>query len=94
MRIVVNGQPMEVGEGLTVEQLLAQLGVRREYTAVAVNREIAPRAGYATIVLREGDRVEIVHPMAGGAAGAPEGRGWRTDGPGARGAEGEDGHVG
>ncbi len=83
---------MEVAEGLTIEQLLAQLGVRREYTAVAVNREIAARAGYATTVLREGDRVEIVHPMAGGAGGAPPGR--RACGLRARGAEGEDGHVG
>lgn len=94
MRIVVNGQPMEVGEGLTIEQLLAHLGVRREYTAVAVNREIAARAGYATTVLREGDRVEIVHPMAGGAADDSPGQGRRGRGPGARGAEGEDGHVG
>ena len=54
-------------EGVTVEDLLAKLGVRRDYTAVAVNRQIAPRSGYATTVLRDGDRVEIVHPMAGGA---------------------------
>jgi sulfur carrier protein len=67
MRIVVNGQPMELAEGVTVEDLLARLGVRRDYTAVAVNRQIAPRSGYATTVLRDGDRVEIVHPMAGGA---------------------------
>jgi sulfur carrier protein len=67
MRIVVNGQPMELAEGVTVEDLLAKLGVRRDYTAVAVNRQIAPRSGYATTVLRDGDRVEIVHPMAGGA---------------------------
>lgn len=67
MRIVVNGQPMEVPDGVTVEDLLRELGVRRDYTAVALNREVAPKTSYATTILREGDRMEIVHPMAGGA---------------------------
>jgi thiamine biosynthesis protein ThiS len=66
MRIVVNGEWREVGEGLTLEGLLAELGVRRRFTAVALNREVARRDSYAATVLREGDRVEIVHPMAGG----------------------------
>jgi len=66
MRILVNGQPMDVREGVTVEDLLRELGVRRDYTAVALNREVAPRSTYGTTVLRDGDRVEIVHPMAGG----------------------------
>jgi sulfur carrier protein len=66
MRITVNGSEMEVAEGLSVETLLAQLAVKREYTAVAVNREITPRAAYAAVALREGDRVEIVRPMGGG----------------------------
>jgi thiamine biosynthesis protein ThiS len=33
---------------------------------VAVNREIAPKATYASVALRDGDRVEIVRPMGGG----------------------------
>ena len=66
MKIVVNGKAMEVADGLTVEGLLGLLNVRREYTAVALNREVARKAQYAETVLREGDRVEIVHPMGGG----------------------------
>jgi sulfur carrier protein len=66
MKIMVNGSPMDVADGLSVEALLAQLAVRREYTAVAVNREITPKAAYASVALREGDRVEIVRPMGGG----------------------------
>jgi len=66
VRIVVNGRPMEVAEGLTLAGLLGLLGVRREYTAVAVNREVARRDAYPTTVLREADRIEVVHPMAGG----------------------------
>jgi sulfur carrier protein len=67
MQVVVNGKPITVREGLTLEDLLAHLEVRRDHTAVALNREIASRASYATTVLRDGDRVEIVHPMVGGA---------------------------
>jgi len=66
MKIVVNGKVMEVADGLTIEGLLDQLKIRREYTAVALNREVAPKAEYAETVLREGDRVEIVRPMGGG----------------------------
>ena len=66
MKIVVNGKEHEVAEGLSVDGLLAHLGVKREYTAVAVNREVTPKSAYAVTLLREGDRVEIVRPMGGG----------------------------
>ncbi|HEX3175363.1 MAG TPA: sulfur carrier protein ThiS [Methylomirabilota bacterium] len=66
MKIVVNGRDMEVADGLSVDGLLAQLGVKREYTAVAVNRDITPKSAYGATVLRAGDRVEIVRPMGGG----------------------------
>ena len=66
MRIVVNGQGVEVSDGLSLEALLAELGVPRQYTAVAVNRDITPKSAYASTRLAEGDRVEIVRPMGGG----------------------------
>ena len=66
MRIVVNGRDMDVAEGLSLEALLAQLGVKREYTAVAVNRDITPKSAYGATVLHPGDKVEIVRPMGGG----------------------------
>ena len=34
---------MEVRSGLTVDGLLTLLNVKREYTAVAVNRDITPK---------------------------------------------------
>ncbi len=66
MKIIVNGKSMEVANGLTLEGLLGMLNVRREFTAVALNREVARKTQYAETVLRDGDRVEIVHPMGGG----------------------------
>jgi sulfur carrier protein len=66
MTIVVNGKDMDVADGLSVEGLLVHLGVKREYTAVAVNRDITPKSAYGITVLRAGDKVEIVRPMGGG----------------------------
>ncbi len=68
MKIIVNGKAQEVADGLSVEGLLTHLGVTREYTAVAVNREVTPKSAYSATRLHEGDRVEIVRPMGGGAS--------------------------
>jgi thiamine biosynthesis protein ThiS len=67
MTITVNGKAMEVGEGLSVEALLVQLGVPRMFTAVAINRDVMPKSSYGSTRLAGGDRVEIVRPMGGGA---------------------------
>jgi thiamine biosynthesis protein ThiS len=64
--ITVNGKAMDVEPGLTVDGLLTLLNVKREYTAVAVNREVTPKSDYGTLKLSEGDKVEIVRPMGGG----------------------------
>jgi thiamine biosynthesis protein ThiS len=66
MTVTVNGKPMELPPGLTIDGLLAHLKVRREFTAVALNREVAQRSRYAETQLRDGDKIEIVHPMGGG----------------------------
>ncbi len=66
VKISVNGKAMDVEPGLTVGGLLALLNVKREFTAVAVNREVTPKSSYDTVKLSEGDKVEIVRPMGGG----------------------------
>ena len=66
MLVSVNGKPVEVPGGLSVDGLLEHLKVRREYAAVALNREITPKALYAETRLKDGDKVEIVRPMGGG----------------------------
>ena len=64
--ITVNGKDMDVEPGISVDALLALLHIKREYTAVAVNREVTPKSAYEATVLHDGDRVEIVRPMGGG----------------------------
>ena len=66
VKITVNGKPMDVEPGLTVEGLLTLLNVKREYTAVAVNRDVVTKRDYDSLKLSDGDKVEIVRPMGGG----------------------------
>jgi len=66
MVVSVNGNERQLPEGLNVDGLLDHLKVKREYTAVAINREITPKAQYADTRLKHGDKIEIVRPMGGG----------------------------
>jgi len=66
MEILVNGEPREVPEALTVAELIERMGLEGRRLAVEVNREIVPRSEHAARRLRPGDRVEIVHAIGGG----------------------------
>ena len=68
VKISVNGKAMDVEPGLTVDGLLTLLNVKREFTAVALNRDVLTKSSYDTVKLSEGDKVEIVRPMGGGAS--------------------------
>jgi thiamine biosynthesis protein ThiS len=66
MRIELNGEPSELSEQTTVGHLLEQQDLDRPGVAVAVNREVIRRADWTQTVLRNGDRVEIIHAVQGG----------------------------
>jgi len=66
MDIFLNGQPYPIDVGATLTQLLEATGYAQRRIAVEVNRDIVPRSAQAAHVLREGDRVEIVHAIGGG----------------------------
>ena len=65
MRLVVNGEPCEVPDGLTVSALLQHLAIAG-MVAVEVDHEVVPRAAREGHPLREGACVEIVHFVGGG----------------------------
>jgi sulfur carrier protein len=68
MRLYLNGEELEVPEGITISGLIKSLNIRvREVGfAVAVNEEVVPKSKYESHKLSEGDRVEIVHLVGGG----------------------------
>jgi sulfur carrier protein len=65
--ITLNGEPRE-RDGVTIAELLADLGVedRARGVAVAVNGEIVPRALWPRHRVGAGDRVEALTAMQGG----------------------------
>lgn len=67
--ITLNGEPRRAGPGETVLQLLAELGRDPRTVAVEHNGELLARDRYGSTSLREGDRLEVVHFVQGGAGG-------------------------
>jgi thiamine biosynthesis protein ThiS len=66
VNILVNGEPRVVADGMTLDRLLAELGVTEPMVATEVNLAIVPRAERGRHALREGDRVEVVSFVGGG----------------------------
>jgi sulfur carrier protein len=66
MHIFVNGQETDCPDGCTVAALLDARAVPATGTAVARNEAVVRKAAYADTVLQPGDRIEIIHAVAGG----------------------------
>lgn len=66
MIIEVNGEKKELENSRSLAEAVRDLGYEGARIAVARNDEFVPRGDYATVQLRDGDRLEIVSPMQGG----------------------------
>ena len=66
IEIVLNGQKRELEPGLTLEALLARLELPAGRVAVERNKQVVPRARFATEPVEPGDRLEIVTLVGGG----------------------------
>lgn len=68
MEIFVNGQAQKTKENALLVDILASEGVslQTKGIAVAINEEVSPRAEWASYILKEGDRIEIVQARQGG----------------------------
>ena len=62
----VNGKQVELEAPIPLVLYLEQLGVNPRTVAVEHNGEIIQRASFASVVLNQGDRVEIVRMVGGG----------------------------
>jgi thiamine biosynthesis protein ThiS len=65
MLVIVNGITHALPEPLTLAALLRLLSPPEPF-AVARNAEVVPRGGYKECCVQSGDRIDIVHPAAGG----------------------------
>ncbi|HYL09720.1 MAG TPA: sulfur carrier protein ThiS [Candidatus Acidoferrales bacterium] len=64
--VVINGESREIPAGLTVNEMLARLGILAGRVALEYNQEILPRSRWDHTRVQSGDRFEIVHFVGGG----------------------------
>jgi thiazole synthase len=69
MRIELNGEALELEEGATLDLAVRESGVGGETrgVAVAVDGEVVPHAEWGATALTEGQRVEVLAAIQGGA---------------------------
>jgi len=66
MKLIINGQPHEHQEGLTVQQLLQQLNLSSDQVVVELNRQILAPNIHVKTVLNSEDTIELVQFVGGG----------------------------
>jgi thiamine biosynthesis protein ThiS len=67
LHLTLNGEPRTAQTGDTVADLLRALNLPRETVAVERNRDVVRRADHATTLLADGDVIELVQFVGGGA---------------------------
>ena len=67
MQIQINGDNKSFSDGITLLELITQIEMPAQRIAVELNREVVRRSDWETTLLNDGDKVEIVHFVGGGA---------------------------
>ncbi len=66
IELQVNGEPVHVPDGATLRDLIERLELGDRKVAVAVNRNVIPRAQFAEHRVEADDRIEILEAVGGG----------------------------
>ena len=66
LSILVNGEHRRVNGGVTVAQMVSELGLDPLRVAVERNLEVVPRGQLGEVKVEDGDDYEIVHFVGGG----------------------------
>ena len=66
LAIHVNGDPRRVTVGVTIAEMLSELGLDPRKVAVERNLAIVPRSTLGDVSVEDGDAYEIVHFVGGG----------------------------
>jgi thiazole synthase len=66
LAIRVNSEPRHVPGGISVAEMLNEIGIDPRKVAVERNLEIVPRSTFGEVRVEDGDTYEIVHFVGGG----------------------------
>ncbi len=68
MKVLVNGSALEIKDGSTVREAIEAIGVSDSRgVAVAVDEEIVQSRRWDDVILSEGQRLEVLRAVQGGA---------------------------
>jgi sulfur carrier protein len=66
MKLIVNGENKEYPEGITLDELILRLGIKKEAVVAEVNRHIVRPQMREKQKLSEGDQIELIQFVGGG----------------------------
>lgn len=66
MKVFVNGDLREFSNPLTLGELITQLELPATRIAIELNRDVVRRSDWDSTMLKDEDRIEIVHFVGGG----------------------------
>ena len=68
MNLTINGKPVDVPDGVSVKDLLKHQDVKMpDMVSVELNGDILERKTFDQTVIKDGDRIELLYFMGGGA---------------------------
>jgi len=67
MTITANGKRRDIADDISVRGFLDSIGWKPEWVVVEHNGEPLERSRFDEVALRDGDRLEVVRAVAGGA---------------------------
>lgn len=66
VKLQINGEERDFEAPLSVASLVEHLGIKADRVAVELNRNIVARERWLETILKDGDRLEMVHFVGGG----------------------------
>ena len=66
MKVFVNGEPKDIEGEPSLMELITHLDLPAARIAIELNREVVRRSDWGRTMLKDEDRIEIVHFVGGG----------------------------
>jgi thiamine biosynthesis protein ThiS len=66
MKITLNGEIRELESEVSLDRLLELLSLPQQRVAVELNRKVVRKKDWPSVVVKDDDRIEVVHFVGGG----------------------------
>ena len=66
MKVIVNGEKREIASEMNLYELLENFSLPRERIAVELNKTVVRKKDWERILIKDADKIEIVHFVGGG----------------------------